>query len=57
MDIDEALVLIEKQFGGKRVSKDEFIDNLIERGKACSTCRRAVCDCDCSCKACWGKPR
>jgi len=55
--LDEALALIERQFGGKRVSTEEFIDSLVERGKACVLCRKLAgsCSCECNCQGCWGK--
>jgi hypothetical protein len=58
-ELDKALVLIERQFGGKRISNEEFIDNLIAKGKACVMCRKLAgyCDCLCDCQGCWGKLR
>ena len=57
--LDEALALIERQFGGKRISHEEFINNLIDKGKACVMCRKLAgsCSCDCDCQGCWGKVR
>ena len=57
MDLDDALAKIESQFGRKRPTKEEFVDSLVARGKACVMCRKVRCDCDCWCAACWGKPR
>jgi len=58
-NLDEALALIERQFGGNRISNDELIDKFIAKGVACVMCRKLAghCDCICDCQACWGKVR
>jgi hypothetical protein len=57
--LDETLVLIERSFAGKRISNEEFIDRLIDKGHACVMCRKLAkgCKCICKCKGCWGKMR
>ena len=55
--LDDALAMIEINFGRKTPTKEEFVNKLIERGAVCVTCRKVGCGCDCKCKACWGKDK
>lgn len=59
MDLDDALAKIEAQFGRKMPTKEEATAKYIEKGVICVLCHKVsgYCNCDCSCKACWGQSK